>query len=93
MPDPGVNDAAPALSLYHSQACWFCARVRHAMQELGIDIALRDVDHEPGRRAELVSGGGKAQVPCLRMDAPDGRTTWLYESADIIAYLKDKAAN
>lgn len=92
MADPGIDTAAPALSLYHSQACWFCTRVRHAMQELGIEIALRDVDREPGRRGELTAGGGKMQVPCLRMDSSDGRTTWLYESADIIDYLRGKFA-
>lgn len=93
MADPGIDTPAPALSLYHSQTCWFCARVRHAMEELGIELALRDVDREPERRAELTNGGGKMQVPCLRMDGADGRTTWLYESADIIDYLREHVAN
>jgi glutathione S-transferase len=87
-----IDAMLPTLSLYHSQACWFCARVRHAMQDLGVDIALRDIDREPGQREDLSRGGGKTQVPCLRIDTPDGRTTWLYESADIIRYLQASVA-
>lgn len=78
-------------ALYHSQWCGFCTRVRQAAQGLGVALELRDVDMEAGRRAELVAGGGKGQVPCLRIETRDGTVRWLYESADIIAYLKERA--
>ena len=41
---------------------------------------------------ELIRGGGKSQVPCLRIDHPGGTTQWMYESTDIIAYLRRRFA-
>jgi glutathione S-transferase len=38
-------------------------------------------------------GGGKRQVPCLRIDGDDGQSHWLYESMDIMAYLKQQFSN
>ncbi len=75
------------LSLYYSETCWFCARVRQAINELGIVVELRDIDRDPARRAELVVGGGKGQVPCLRIETSQEGAEWMYESADIAAYL------
>lgn len=75
------------LSLYYSETCWFCARVRQTIRELDITIELRDIDREPARRAELVSGGGKGQVPCLRRERGGDNVDWMYESTDIAAYL------
>ena len=57
---------------------------------MGLTLELRDVDMEAGRRAELVAGGGKSQVPCLRIEDAAGQARWMYESADIIAYLRTK---
>jgi hypothetical protein len=36
---------------------------------------------------ELSQAGGKMQLPCLQIRHPDG-TEWLYESEDIISYLR-----
>jgi len=83
----GVPGESESLALYHSQSCWFCARVRHTIQELGIEIELRDVDRDSTRREELRKGGGKVQVPCLRIEDAAKRVSWMYESADISAYL------
>ena len=35
---------------------------------------------------ELVEGGGRQTVPCLRIEAEDG-VRWMYESLDIMRYL------
>ena len=75
------------LALYYSETCWFCARVRQTMKELGLSLELRDIDVDRNRRAELIDGGGKGQVPCLRIEHPSQKIEWLYESADIAAYL------
>jgi len=93
MPNTDQNTAIPAgdkLALYHSEICWFCARVRQTIRDLGIDIELRDVDRDSGRRQELIAGGGKGQVPCLRIEDAAHNVTWMYESADISAYLARK---
>lgn len=79
---------ADDLSLYQSSTCWFCAKVRQKMSELGINIEIRDVGASDRFRDELVREAGKSQVPCLRIAQPDGTAAWMYESADICAYLE-----
>lgn len=76
------------LALYNSDSCWFCARVRQAIQQLGLEIEIRDAAGNAVRRAELVEGGGKYQVPCLRIEDAQGQVRWMYESADICHYLE-----
>ena len=76
------------LTLYHMKTCPYCMRVRCTLRQLGLKIRKKDVHKEDGSRQELMSGGGKGTVPCLRINEDDGTTTWMYESSDIIAYLK-----
>lgn len=88
---PEEPQVAPtSLALYHSDMCGFCWRVRQTIAELGLAIELRDVVNGPGRRAELAAGGGSSQVPCLRIEYPDGRVEWMYESADITRFLTER---
>lgn len=82
--------ATGELSLYHTTTCWFCGKVRQTISDLGIEIELHDIAASSSRRQELVQGGGKAQVPCLRIAQPDGRVEWRYESADICRYLSER---
>lgn len=77
----------PGLTLYHSPTCLFCLRVHAAARSLGLQIAGRNILTEPGARRELIQGGGFGMVPCLKIEGPEA-TTWLYESADIIRYLR-----
>ncbi|MGH1542090.1 MAG: glutathione S-transferase N-terminal domain-containing protein [Arenicella sp.] len=74
------------LSLYHSELCFFCHKVRQAMSRLNVDVALRDVG-EAQHRNDLAKGGGKTQVPCLKIEN-GSKVKWLYESDDIIRYLQ-----
>ncbi|AGM40302.1 Glutaredoxin [Spiribacter salinus M19-40] len=76
------------LALYEHELCGFCQMVRRSTQDLGVEVESRNILREPGRREELIEGGGKGMVPCLRIEYPDGRVEWLYESSDIIDYLK-----
>ncbi|MDQ7049096.1 MAG: glutaredoxin [Enterobacterales bacterium] len=78
--------------LYHYPTCPFCFRVRITMTQLGIDMDTRDIMLNPKFRAELKQGGGSSTVPCLRIEAEDASVEWLYESADINAYLKQNFA-
>jgi len=43
-------------------------------------------------RQELLEGGGKAVVPCLKIKNGDS-VDWLYESMDIIRYLDEHFSN
>ena len=40
--------------------------------------------------SDLINGGGRFKVPCLQISGGSGEKTWLYESDDIIAYLKSE---
>ncbi len=80
------------LALYEHELCPFCSMVRQATENLPLTIESRNIMREPGRQQELVEGGGKGMVPCLYREYADGRSEWLYESADIIDYLKRLAA-
>ena len=51
-------------------------------------MPLRDILSQPGYNAELIAGGGKNQVPCLRIEDDEGGVRWMYESIEIIQYLK-----
>jgi len=54
-----------------------------------INIELRDIMNDELARQELLQGGGKAVVPCLRIKSGDS-VDWLYESMDIIRYLDER---
>lgn len=86
-----INESLRGHFLYEFQACPFCVKVRRHMKRIGVDLPLRDAKVDPFR-TELASGGGKLQVPCLKIEKPDGSVQWMYESNDIIAYL-DKAVS
>jgi glutaredoxin len=75
------------LALYHFPTCPFCLKTRRTMRRLSLDIELRDARNDEAHRAALIAGGGKPQVPCLRIDDAQGRQTWLFESDAINAYL------
>ncbi|MDO7910226.1 glutaredoxin family protein [Pseudomonas monteilii] len=86
-----VDQAARQLSLYQFHACPFCVKTRRALHRLNVPVALRDAKHDPVHRQALLEGGGRVKVPCLRIDEGD-KTTWMYESKDIIAYLDGRFA-
>ena len=80
------------LTLYHLPTCLFCWRVRLAAWRLGLSLPMKNLLLEPSAHRELVAQGGKMQVPCLRIDETGG-VRWLYESADIINYLRERAVD
>lgn len=84
-----LNDGREVdLELFKFDSCPFCVRVQRAIQELGVEgIRMRDTRRDPGASDELRQRGGKVQVPCLFIDGKP-----LYESSDIVAWLRDHAA-
>ncbi|MBJ9975671.1 glutaredoxin [Pseudomonas sp. S75] len=84
-----VEAQAKDLALYQFHACPFCVKTRRALHRLNVPVALRDAKHDPQHRQALLEGGGRVKVPCLRIDE-EGRSTWMYESNDIIAYLEKR---
>ena len=78
------------LALYHFKTCPFCIKVRHEMARLSLPIGLRDAQHDSGHRSDLELGGGKIQTPCLMIRNDNGDVQWLYESNDIIKFLRQR---
>lgn len=82
-----VDARTRALALYHFPTCPFCLKTRRAIRRLSLDIELRNARSDDAHRAALIAGGGKPQVPCLRITGDDGQQSWLYESDAINAWL------
>ncbi|PJA33313.1 MAG: glutaredoxin [Zetaproteobacteria bacterium CG_4_9_14_3_um_filter_53_7] len=85
-----VAAKAKSMSVYQYFACPFCIKTRRAIHRLNIPMEYRDAQVRGGEhRNALEQQGGQIKVPCLRID--DGeKTTWMYESGDIIAYLNQQ---
>ncbi len=81
------------LTLYQFNTCPFCIKVRQEMRRLSLNIERRDTQHDATHRAALVQGGGKPMVPCLHIRDEQGNSRWMYESGDIIAYLRGRFAH
>ena len=79
------------LSLYHYQTCPYCAVTRRVIAQTGADIEKRDIRLSSAYRSELISEGGRPQVPCLRIEKDNGNVEWLYESADINRFIRQYA--
>ena len=86
-----VDEATADLSLYQFHACPFCVKTRRAIRRLNLSIPLRDIRKNPEYRQQILEGGGRTMVPCLRID-DNGETRWMYESNDIIQYLEERFA-
>jgi glutathione S-transferase len=67
--------------------------VRLALWWMGLELPLKDIISYPENKAELIAGGGKKQVPCLRIEDEKNGVRWMYESIDIIRYLKQQFAS
>ena len=85
-----VDEQTRQLALYQFKTCPFCIKVRKEIARLSLDIELRDAQHDATHRAELEQGGGKLQVPCLRITDASGQVQWLYESDAINAWLHQR---
>lgn len=84
-----VDEQASKLALYQYRGCPFCIKVRRELHRLNVDVELRDPGKDASHRQELQEQGGRVMVPCLRI-RENGQDRWMYESGDIIAYLKQQ---
>ena len=72
--------------LYMLESCPYCRKVINYLQDNKINFLIKDIS-DSKYRTELIAFGGKEQVPYLY----DSDTkTGLYESDDIINFLKNK---
>ncbi|MGB0784119.1 MAG: glutathione S-transferase N-terminal domain-containing protein [Marinomonas sp.] len=86
-----VEAEAQNMALYQFFACPFCIKTRRAIYKLNLPIEKRSASEGSPFRDELLEGGGRVKVPCLRIEK-DGKVEWLYESSEIIRYLEKRFA-
>ena len=74
-------------ALYYRKSCPYCIKVLNAIEELGLKDHIMLCDISTKTHADKLSEiGGKIQVPFLH-----GEGLKMYESHDIIAYLRSNA--
>ncbi len=74
------------IELYQKENCPFCKKVREALNELELDFVCRISREGTYQREVMMKLGGKAMVPFL---VDQSNSIMMYESDDIIEYLKD----
>jgi glutathione S-transferase len=88
---PARRQPAQLLELYEYEGCPYCRLVREALTELDLDARIYPCPKGGTRfRPHARELGGKFQFPYL-VDSNTG--TKLYESADIVAYLRKTYAD
>lgn len=86
-----ANNKITALALYYHNLCGYCRWVLEEIDDLSIEdeVELRDIRKQPEFAAELRQGGGKQQVPCLKISRVGEDDEWLYESRLIVEFLRN----
>jgi glutaredoxin len=84
-----VEQALQSMTLYQLYACPFCIKTRRALRRLNLPLEIRNVNQGSPYRQELETGGGRIQVPCLKI-SDQGEDAWMYESSDIIHFLEQR---
>ncbi len=85
-----IDQQCQSMALYQFRTCPFCMKVRRTLRALSLPIELRDAQHNAQHRADLLQGGGQIKVPCLRVTDTQGQDHWIYDSALIIQYLRQR---
>ena len=87
-----VDAECQQLALYQFRTCPFCIKVRQEMRRLSLNVEQRDAQHSAENRQALLAQGGSSKVPCLKITDEENQTRWLYDSREIIAYLRQRFA-
>ena len=83
-----VDKKTKGLTIYQFEACPFCVKVRRFIRKNSLKINLKDAKNNETFKSELVNEGGKHKVPCLKIEKIHTKNQWLYESNEIIKFLK-----
>ncbi|MDX2463324.1 MAG: glutathione S-transferase N-terminal domain-containing protein [Porticoccus sp.] len=87
-----IDQKTAGLSLYQYPACPFCVKVRRAIKRNSLNIQTVDAKRCETSKQELLEGGGKLKVPCLKIVDSTGGVSWMYESSDIINFLEQQVS-
>lgn len=65
--------------------------VKQFLSSRNIDIPMRNTMSDIEAYKELIKGGGRPTVPCLRIERSGQNVEWLYESLDIMNFIDEHA--
>ncbi len=76
-------------ALYYYDQCPFCQMVLRKLNDINVQVDLKNTLSDPCHRQDLIQGGGRSMVPCLRISDDNGQVKWMYESRDIMHFLQN----
>jgi glutathione S-transferase len=79
------------LELYDLAGCPYCAKVRRALDDLGLEYETHSVPRSRSQREAVYEASGQYGVPVL-VDRANG-IEGMAESDDIVAYLYEEYGN
>ena len=62
-----IDQQFSGFTLFHYPACPFCVKVRRVMKKYNLSLKLVDPRNCETGMQDLIKGGGKLKVPCLRI--------------------------
>jgi glutaredoxin len=85
-----IDQQFSGFTLFHYPACPFCVKVRRVIKKYNLSLRLVDPRNCNTEMQDLMKGGGKLKVPCLRIQNNKEGTIWMYESSSIISFLESQ---
>ena len=76
------------LNLYYYDSCPFCKIVLKIIKDLNLLVDFKNIHQDEKNLQKLLKDTGRKTVPCLYIDGKP-----LFESLDIVAWLKKNADN
>ncbi len=77
----------PKLALYVTPMCGYCHYVMSTIQDLGLEVEIRNVYADKKDLEDLYNARKRTTVPVLRITT-DKEDRWMPESRDIVEYLQ-----
>lgn len=75
------------LALYITPLCGYCHWVMSAIEQLGLEVEIRDITTNRDDLEDLYRARQRTTVPVLRITSEED-DRWMPESRDIVAYLQ-----
>ncbi len=77
----------PKLALYVTPMCGYCHYVMSTIQDLGLEVEIRNIYADKKDLEDLYNARKRTTVPVLRITTDEG-DRWMPESRDIVEYLQ-----
>ncbi|MDC1528776.1 glutathione S-transferase N-terminal domain-containing protein [Gammaproteobacteria bacterium] len=82
---------SPKLALYVTPMCGYCHYVMSTIQDLDLEVEIRNVYADRKDLEDLYNARKRTTVPVLRITT-DEEDRWMPESRDIVEYLNTLAS-